>query len=181
MIYKPIKIEITKEMIDKAIARDPGAYNDKSFMNGKGNRVGFLGEYMFHQVRPDFEHVDDFNYDFKGAFGKKAVTVEIKCKAQNVAFEPKHDYEASICKDSLHQKPLYYAFCRVYFDKATKTYPHGWVIGAITRKKYFEKAEYLEKDTKSGNNDWTVTQDCYNLKYSKLQPLNTKYMKTKEL
>ena len=175
--YKPIKVIITKEMIETAIARDPGKYNENSFKHGAGNVVGFLGEYMFQKVRPDFKHIDNFDCDFEGASKGKPITVDVKCKTQSVPFEPKGYYEASICKDSLHQKTDGYVFCRAYYDKEKDTFPYGWVIGSISRKEYFEMARYLEKGTKDGDNGYVVQQSCYNIKYSELRPLSAQLIK----
>lgn len=64
MKYNPVKVDINTEMIERAVARDHGKYNNRSFMDGKGNIVGFLGEYITNFIRPDFKHIDTFDYDF---------------------------------------------------------------------------------------------------------------------
>ena len=156
-------------MLEKAISRDRGKYNDRSFMGGKGNVVGFIGEYIVQELRPLYDHVDSFNYDFI-ADGFK---VDVKTKAQTVSKSPKGHYEASVDVNSMHQSTEYYIFCRVYRDKQGNM-PYGWVVGSISKKKFLEKARRLEKGKPDGNNGYIVKQDCYNICYDQLKPLKGK-------
>jgi len=169
MIYRPVKVSITDDMIARSRERDQGKYNDKSFMDGAGNFVGFLGEEITHKVRPDLEFVNSFDYDFK----LKNQTVDAKTKHQSVPKTPKEYYEVSICKDSLHQQVDLYVFCRIYVDK--EKYPYGWVLGGISKKEYFEKARFLKKGERDGDNGYIVRQDCWNLRLDQLYPIKTNY------
>ena len=165
--FNPIKLKITDDMLDQAQRRNKGAYNSNSFMAGAGNVVGFLGEYMVQSIRSDFEFKDDFNYDFISK-GRK---VDIKTKKQNVPTDPLGMYEASIADESLHQKVDYYVFCRVYWDNIKKTYPFGWILGVISKEKYFKNARRLKKGEKDGSNGYIVKNNCWNISYDKLDKL----------
>lgn len=135
-------------MLEKANARDNGAYNDQSFMNGKGNVVGFLGEYMVAQAFPKFNHVDTYNHDFECG----DITIDVKTKTQNVDFEPKGEYEASVTNESLnHQHPDCYIFCRIYKNKHTNKYEYGWILGAISYDDLMREGRQILKGTDEGN------------------------------
>lgn len=167
-MYAPIKVPISKRMLKNALERDCGQMNAQSFMKGKGNVVGFLGEEMVLSLSPEFKIIDSYDYDltFKG------FTFDVKTKHQTVDFEPKSTYDASICSDSLHQKTQYYIFCRVFRD-GRGNYPYGWVIGFISKNKYFKNALSLKKGDLDPSNNFTVRQDCFNLKYKSLFPIKT--------
>ena len=158
-----IKVEITPKMLKEAGLRDTGAYGKTSFMNGKGNIPGFLGEYMVMSVLGDkCRLADEYDYDIICSEGR---TIDVKTKVTTVV--PKPFYEASIAETSLHQKVDEYVFCRVFKDKAG-TYTHGWVIGKITKANYFKQAVFLKKNTIDKSNNYKVRASCYNLPYSKL-------------
>ena len=165
MRYNPIKIEITDEMMRLAASRDKGAYNDRSFMAGAGNVVGFLGEYMTLTLRPDMELHDTFDYDilFRG------LKIDVKTKFQGVPRDPCGYYEASVDVNSLHQNTDYYIFCRVY--RECDSYPHGWVLGGISKKSFLSNGRRIKKGDKDGDNGYVVRQDCINIRYDKLHPI----------
>jgi hypothetical protein len=163
MSYRPIQVDVTKEMIAKAHERDKGKYNDRSFMDGKGNFVGFLGEYITHAVRPDFKHVDTFNYDFLW----KGRTIDAKTKHQTVPQTPPGYYEASVDVNSMHQETDYYIFCRIY--RKVNEWPYGWILGGISKQDFLDKARKLTKGDQDGNNGYVVKQDCYNIRYDQLR------------
>ena len=165
--YRPVKVDITPEMVERAEARDCGQMNKNSFMKGKGNIVGFLGEEIVQSLSPSFIWADTYDYDF---IYKKKHTVDVKSKCQTVDYEPKFFYEASVGKDSLHQKTDFYIFCRVFRDKEGN-YPYGWVLGFMPKKLYFVKCKKLLKGTVDPSNNFHVRQDCYNLPYFKLFPI----------
>lgn len=168
-MYRPIKVKITDEMMKAARDRNLGRYNDRSFMDGDGNMVGFLGEYMVLSLRPDYEHADSYDYDLI-ADGFK---VDVKTKAQGVSRAPSDYYEASVDVNSMHQNTEYYIFCRIYQDKQGNM-PHGWVLGSISKKKFLKKARRLNKGEPDGDNGYIVRQDCYNIRYDQLKPLKRK-------
>ena len=165
MSIDPIKVIITPDMIEKAKERDKGKYNNRSFMNGDGNFVGFLGEYIVSFLRPDLIHVDCFNYDFLF----RNLKLEVKTKHQTVPHSPRGDYEASVDVNSMHQETDFYIFCRIY--KIKNEYPYGWVMGGISKANFLIQSRKLIKGDKDGDNGYIVKQDCYNIYYNKLRPL----------
>jgi len=165
MSYDPIKVLVKQYMIEKAIARDKGKYNDRSFMDGKGNFVGFLGEYITHYVRPDFKHVDTFNYDFIW----RDKTIDAKTKHQTVEYTPPGYWEASVDVNSMHQETDYYIFCRIY--KNGDQWPYGWILGGISKEAFLCKSRKLQEGEQDGDNGYIVKHDCYNIRYDQLRPI----------
>lgn len=165
MTFAPIRIDISQEMLKKARERDNGKMNGRSFMNGYGNFIGFLGEYIVHSVRPDFKHLDSYDYDFLMGNQK----IDVKTKKQTVNQTPLSTWEASIDVNSLHQDANYYIFCRIL--KVGDEYPWGWILGGISKSDYINKARKLTKGDLDGDNGFRVKQDCLNLEYSKLRQI----------
>ena len=162
------KVEITKEMIEKATARDNGAYNDMSILGGRGNIVGFLGEYIFAEVCPTLTHVDKFDHDFE----LNDLTIDVKTKRQTVPYEPKGTYEASVTMESLQfQHPDYYIFCRIYTDE-NKIYRYGWVLGGISYDSLMTNGRYIKQGTVEGK--YTFKKDNINIRYDQLQHVGRK-------
>ena len=163
-MYKPLQIQITPQMLQSAKSRDCGQMNSKSFMKGEGNITGFLGEEMVKSLSEDFVLIDSYDYDFlfRGRY-----KVDVKTKYQTMSFAPKPNYEASVGKDSLHQRTDYYVFCRVYRDRNGE-YPYGWILGFMSKKRYLESCHKLLKGEIDPSNNFFVREDCYNLPYSEL-------------
>ena len=164
MMYNPIQIQITPQMLQSSKLRDCGQMNSQSFMKGKGNIVGFLGEEMVLSLSKDFSLVDSYDYDF---LFKDRYKIDVKTKYQTMSFAPKPNYEASVARDCLHQRTDYYVFCRVYRDKNGE-YPYGWILGFISKKRYFENSKKLLKGDLDPSNNFTVREECHNLPYSEL-------------
>lgn len=159
------KLMVTPDMIEKATRRDKGKYNDKSFMDGKGNFPGFLGEYIVGEYRPDWRHIlDSYDFDFIMANGQ---SVDIKTK-YTTSDSPRGSWMASVCKDSEHQRVDYYVFVRVFKDP-NGDYPFGRIYGAITKAEFMEKATFYKKGEPEGDNGYAVKQDCWSLPYEQMQ------------
>lgn len=154
-------------MLQNAKSRDCGQMNSKSFMKGKGNITGFLGEEMVQSISTNFELIDSYDYDF---LFKDKYKIDVKTKYQTVDFPPKPTYEAPIGKDSLHQRCDYYIFCRVYRNPQGE-HPYGWILGFMSKKKYLTLAKKLNKGEVDPSNNFYVREDCYNLPYSQLYPI----------
>ena len=156
-----IKVNITQEMIEKAKARDHGAYNSMSFQKGAGNVIGFLGEYMVEAVCPYLTLVDEYDHDFEC----NGTTIDVKTKQQNVPYEPKGYYEASVTVESLQfQHPDYYIFCRVHKDLK-----YGWVLGAISYDQLMKIGKRMVKGQDEGN--MVFKSDSINVQYDQLTQL----------
>jgi hypothetical protein len=156
------KVDITPEMLVKANDRDHGAYNKMSFMNGAGNVVGFLGEYMFESICDGARHVDEYNHDFEW----NGVTIDVKTKSQNVPHQPKGFYEATVTTESLQfQHPDYYVFCRIV--KVDGEYKYGWVMGGISYNELMRVGRQVKKGDDEGN--MVFKKDGINIRYDQLR------------
>jgi hypothetical protein len=156
------KVQITENMMELAMARDHGAYNSMSFLNGGGNITGFLGEYMVQRVCPELKHVDEYNHDFE--LGN--VKIDVKTKHQKVPYEPKGSYEASVTVESLQfQHPDYYVFCRIH--KVGDEYKYGWVMGAISYDELMRVGRRVKAGEDQGN--MVFKKDSINVRYDQLK------------
>jgi hypothetical protein len=182
ILFDPKKIEkiiVSPEMLLKAQKRDPGrAFNNKSFMDGKGTLVGNIGDEIVGFHRPDFIPESTYDYDFVYVHNGKRWTIDVKTKYQSPLDIPPNDvggWMASVCINSVHQKTDYYTFCRVCKIKEGDkyNYPWGWVLGIISKKEFFDKAKLFRKGEKEGYNGYAVKQDCYSLPYAQLYQLKS--------
>jgi hypothetical protein len=160
-----IEREIKHEWITLAEARsiEMGAVNN-SFMKGKGNKVGFIGEYVVldylkeRNKESDVSLVDKFDYDI--LFNDMKIDV----KSKSIAVEPKSFYEASIADTSLHQDCDTYIFVGIH-----KSFETAYVYGWEYKEDYFNKARHMKKGDVDKKNNYTCPADCYNLKYGDLR------------
>lgn len=174
-MYKPIRVEITKEMLEQAMYRDE---TDPPFQgsitDGEGRLAGYIGELMLAKYRTDFVSKSTRNHDFISKNG----TVEVKTKRQYVDYAPLAHYEGSVAIISEHQKPEFYVFCRVHVDKKSDYpnvhYPYGWICGGISREDFFKVCRKLTQSEIDGDNNFEVRADCFNIRYDQ-----TKYFPKK--
>jgi len=149
-----IKVDITQDMRDKAnkMSDEMGTLKG-SFMNGKGNVYGFLGELMFMDLLKDAEHVNTYNYDIKLKDGK---TLDVKTKKTTV--EPKPNYECSVSTWNLKQSCDVYGFARVHKDMT-----HGWVLGTMDKDTFINDGTHYNKGDYDPSNRYTVKSECYSV------------------
>ena len=160
-----IERDIKPEWIDSAEFRalEMGAINN-SFMQGKGNKIGFIGEYVvmdYLQERNEdasIKLVDTFDYDI--AFNDMKIDV----KSKGIKVKPKACYEASIASTSKHQKCDAYIFVAVHSSLDT-AYVYGWEY----KEDYFKKAKHMKKGDVDTSNNYVCRSDCYNLRYGDLR------------
>lgn len=170
--YKNNRIQITKEMLDRARSKSSqcGWMNKKSFRKGDGNLVGFLGEEMIEHefgkkfdLRKDDEYTHDFSCQIKGI----PLRFDVKTKKTSVPYID-GDFEASIVSyqiDDGIQPVDFYVFCRVYFPKDGSDPPFGWIIGKISKRDFIANSTHFKKGEYDKSNDYYVQNDCYNIKY----------------
>lgn len=155
-----IVIQPTEEQKTKAIkeAREMGAIRN-SIRKGAGNAVGFLAEIMLEEYL-DCERQPCKDYDILW----NGMKVDVKTKETTVP--PKDYYDCSVAKTSTHQQCDAYLFTR--YIKQGNLYVLGW----ITKEDYFDKARFLRKGDRDGDNSFVVKADCYNLSIKELNEVS---------
>ena len=153
-----IEVAITRRMAQDAqrMADEMGALRN-SIREGKGNVYGFLGEMIFAQVTGGTQR-NTYDWDVEMPDG---ATVDVKTKC--VTSPPKEYYDCSVASIGTQQHCDYYAFVRVLKDLTT-----GWYLGALTKGQFLERSRFLQAGVKDGDNGWSPTIDCYNVKISDL-------------
>lgn len=171
------KVEITDDMVLRATKRymaiPGGQYNDRSFLSGDGSVVGFLGEEIFHALRPGADHVDRADCDFE----VDGVKIEVKTKYTTAKADPAPHYLCSVATSSIHQSPDYLVFCSVYspaLNGDSYQFQHGWVLGAISIEKFRKKAKGIRPGQREGNNGYVCPEECMNVKIADLSPVRRK-------
>ena len=89
-------------------------------------------------------------------------TIDVKSKC--VTTPPKPYYECSVASIGTKQDCDYYAFVRVHKDLTT-----GWYLGAMLKEDFLNNARFLQAGIPDGDNGWSPTIDCYNVKISDLE------------
>jgi hypothetical protein len=146
-------------MIDRAtrLADEQGELNN-SFMHGKGNFAGYLGEEIFLE---HFGGARANHHDFDIVYADQKI--EVKTKMTKVT--PKDYYMCSVSNFNPSQVADYYAFCRV-----NPVGRIGWICGFYPSNKYRMDATFHKKGEYDPDNDYYVKSDCWNLPISKLYP-----------
>lgn len=156
-----IEIDITDEIISLAEEKSLQMGELKnSITKGKGNIIGFIGEYLYHQ-KYGGEIKNTYDYDI---ITKDNYKVDVKTKKTSV--KPLDTYYASVAALNIHQKCHFYYFVRVDIDNKK-----GYLLGGYNKKKFFEDAIFNKKGEEDPTSDfgWTFKEDCYNLEINKLK------------
>jgi len=98
------------------------------------------------------------HYDMLGPNGEK---IDVKTKMCNSA--PMPHYECSIISHNAKQQCEEYVFVRMNRDLN-----EAWIVGRIPKSEYFDKAVFLKKGQRNGDNGYIVRSDCYNLSIQEL-------------
>jgi hypothetical protein len=167
-----IKTWMLKDAIKKS--KELGVLNN-SITSGKGNRAGYLSEAAIaSHVGADVVSCDEgykkYNHDLE--FNGK--TIEVKTKRRTV--DPRLNYEVSIAKTSLHQKPEIYAFASITYGSKSgsgvnvkyKNLKKLWLCGFISSKEFFEKAKFVDKGDVDPSNGFRCHVPMWNLPISLL-------------
>lgn len=159
-----IKVSITPEMMERATrkAEELGTLK-RSFMQGEGNLIGFLGEEMVLRCLRHSKEENDYSHDIEFE-GKR---LEVKTKKTKV--EPRPHYECSLVSYIAgKQSSQFYVFCRVH-----ESMEYGWILGVKTPSSYMKQARFMKKGDIDPSNNYTVKADCYNLPIKDLDLLVT--------
>jgi hypothetical protein len=153
-----IEVPITADMVEAAtlLADTMGEINN-SIRKGEGNVYGFLGELVFMEVAGGF-HYNTYDWDVVFPDGS---TVDVKTKC--VTSPPKPHYDCSVASIGTQQNCDYYAFVRVLEDLTV-----GWYLGTMLKENFLHDARFLKAGIPDGDNGWSPTIDCYNVKISDL-------------
>ena len=163
-----IEVEIDKFLLKMARqkAEEMGKLNN-SITKGDGNIAGFLGEFIAAQ-EIGAEISNTYEYDLLVG----PTTIDVKTK--RCTSKPRDFYECSIAAYNTKQKCDVYVFTRLLWLKAMpKAWERGWLLGWLPKKEYFEKATFLKKGQVDPSNNYTVKADCYNLKISCLNDMES--------
>lgn len=129
----------------------------KSFQQGRGNYVGFIGEevmrrYLTFVTGKHVEIADTFQYDVE-VNGK---TFEIKTSKQKSA--PQSFYTNQLSAHNATQQADYYIFLRIVLDGAEEA-GTAYFCGVVKTDEFRKKSTFTPKGTKMGN--YTVQSSCY--------------------
>jgi|TARA_R110000787_G_scaffold276877_1_gene385908 hypothetical protein len=157
------EIDVTPNILKDAEqrAKEMGHLNN-SITKGDGNVSGFIGELLTCSLIPDSKISNTYDYDIVS----EDKHIDVKTKRTKV--KPRNYYDCSIASLSTHQKCTHYIFTRVLYD-----YSKAWVLGWMGRDEYFNKARFLKKGDKDGDNGFIVKADCYNLAIKDLNDITT--------
>ena len=155
----PVSVEA--EWIDNASskAQSLGVLNN-SISKGKGNLIGFVGEYAVLSFIKDGHLSNTYEYDII------TPTSTIDVKTKGCSSVPLDHYVCSIAAYNTKQKCSHYAFVRMFYD-----FEKCWVLGWIEKEKYFDEAKFLKQGEEDGDNGYIVKADCYNLPIKKLNDI----------
>lgn len=167
-LYNPIEVKLTKEILTNSYwkAKKLGKLNH-SILNGNGNFDGFVGEDGTKTYLGIPLALDQNDYDKDIVYKNKSFDV----KTKKTSVIPKDYYEASVAAYNTKQKCDYYIFTRTYYPKGSELPVTLFIMGFYPKELYFKEAKFLKKGQKDGDNGFIVKEDCFNLPYSKLHPI----------
>jgi hypothetical protein len=142
----------------KRLAEEQGVLRN-SFMKGKGNFVGYLGEELFLK---EFGGIRNNDYHKDVIYkGKK---MEIKTK--NTTSYPRHYYMCSVNAANALQESDYYVFCRV-----NQIENIGWICAFYPVNKFKMEAQFCREGEFDPDNEYYVRSNCWSLPISKLNEI----------
>jgi len=150
----------TDEQKEKAceLAKEMGHIRN-SITKGQGNFAGFIAEIIVADLL-NAKRAPTKDYDLILNDGR---TVDVKTKRTTVI--PKPYYDCSIAATSTHQGCDLYVFTR-YMEGGVL-----YILGDCSKEDYFNRARFLKRGEKDGDNGFIVKADCYNLPISELTNL----------
>jgi hypothetical protein len=155
-----IIINISEEQIKEAYNLYSFNELNGSITKGKSNFFGALGEIIirdyFLSLNYKVEMVNDYNYDL--IINNKKIDV----KTKRTTTIPEENFNCSISSFNIKQKTEYYFFVRITEDSKT-----GFILGYLSKNKFFEKSTFNKKGEKD-ENGWIFKDDCYNVKIKDL-------------
>jgi len=157
MIFE-VKITDLMRQRSQEKAEEMGSLNN-SILNGSGNYAGFLGEEI---VNDYINGVIENTYDYD--IIKYGLKFDVKSKQTIVV--PRIHYDCSVPDFNPNQKCDFYIFTRILDD-----FSIGWILGFISKERFYQEARFMRKGQMDGSNDYIVKSDCYNLEIKRLTPI----------
>ncbi len=156
-----IEVAITESMKSRSLekAQQMGSLNN-SILSGAGNYVGFLGEEIANTIIGG-DIANTIHYDISKHFTK----FDVKSKKTSVT--PKKYYDCSVADFNIDQICDFYVFTRILND-----YSKGWILGFISKERFYEESRFMKKGQIDGTNNFKVLADCYNIEIQKLTPIS---------
>jgi len=168
-----IKVAITQQLINKAIERQKATpiNNKYSFLNGKGNFIGFLGEELYKQVFSEATHSNTTAYDFIHN-GEK---IEIKSKRRSI---PAVGYlDCDLCYEHYKGDVDKYVCISIHELSNSRdesgNYAYGYILGFLKKEELDSSKVYKTLQGSKQGNGITMKKTCLQIKASDL----TKYEK----
>ena len=166
-----VKIPFNQEMINQAIRRskEMGSLNN-SILKGEGNKTGFLSELALADFFPA-RIVSDRSYGHDLEWQNKRLEV----KTKRATTPPLPHYLASVSRLSLeHQRPDYFVFVRVQFEKKIVNPFHKtrfqyfkpkviWLTGFKDPSDFRSEAILMKAGEINPDNNFRCIADEYNL------------------
>lgn len=155
-----------------------GCMNDRSFLKGLGNVVGFISEGLTPIIYPDLIKIDTYSADFVNRHNPK-YTIDVKGKHCTTDKDPVANYhDASVAAYQILKKNArYYMFFRVMVkDKRDilnpKNFLRAWLCGIIRTNFFFKNAWECKEGEPDPNseNGFCYNEDCYSIPYQHLYP-----------
>jgi hypothetical protein len=140
--------------------------NKNSFERGKGNFVGYVGEYAVKKFLglPFEPSTKDYDFILDGK--------RYEVKTKKTKYEVLPHYEGSVDTHSAKQDCDYYLFCRAIVTVPDAGIDQVFAFGYFPKKSYMKKAKFRKKGERDESNGWTVKKDCFNLEYQLLKPFS---------
>tara|TARA_Y100000004_G_scaffold188559_1_gene242859 strand:+ start:605 stop:1210 length:606 start_codon:yes stop_codon:yes gene_type:complete len=170
-----------------------------SILRGGGNAAGYLGEeavasYIGANITSCDKGSDKYDYDIVARDGRR---IEIKTKRRTVSCidgdgNDRGNYEVSVAKTSVHQRPDLYIFVNIHFELIEYNFVNGRkvkqykkiknieILGQMEPEDYFSEAWLVQKGDHDPSNDFTAHADMYNLYIKDLEPLDDSLLPQKQ-
>jgi len=163
-----VEIPITNSILYYSLlkAKSLGTLNN-SILKGEGNLTGFVGEEAFKVFLNNKDSNNTYNYDII----HNGIRFEVKSKRTSVI--PKDYYECSVADYNTKQNCDYYVFTRVLWHKGERLPSKVYLMGCYSKEEYYKNSRKLLKGSKDGDNGFIVHADCWNMKYSDLNRIET--------
>lgn len=128
-----------------------------SFTKGKGNLIGFLGEEIV--IAAGAKRLNTYDYD---VILPNMKTADVK--TQRCLLVPTSGSGCFIFRKAIKQKCQYYVFVRMH-----SSLKYGWILGKITKLKFFALAKVFKKGQKYPFTGRKVRVGCYGIPASLLE------------